>query len=48
MRVFIRPDWAGDFTIKRIRYTAQQIIRNFKTAEQLIAQCKTVADVPCR
>ena len=47
MRVLIRPDWAGDLTMKRIRYTAEQIIRKLKTAEQLIAQGKTVADV-CR
>ena len=38
MRVLIRPDWAGDFTMKRIRHTAEQIIRKLKTAEQLIAQ----------
>ena len=47
MRALIRPDWAGDFTMKRIRHTAEQIIRKLKTAEQLIAQGKTVADV-CR
>ena len=47
MRVLIRPDWAGDLTIKRIRHTAEQIIRKLKTAEQLTAQGKTVADV-CR
>ena len=47
MRVLIRPDWAGDFAMKRIRHTAEQIIRKLKTAEQLIAQGKTVADV-CR
>ena len=47
MRVLIRPDWASDFTMKRIRHTAEQIIRKLKTAEQLIAQGKTVADV-CR
>ena len=45
MRVFIRPDWAGDSTMKRIRHTAEQIIRKLKTAEQLIAHGKTVADV---
>ena len=33
--------------MKRIRHTAEQIIRKHKTAEQLIAQGKTVADV-CR
>ena len=47
MRVLIRPDWAGDFTMKRIRHTAEQITRKLKTAEQLIAQGKTVVDV-CR
>ena len=47
MRVLIRPDWAGDFTMQRIRHTAEQIIRKLKTAEQLIVQGKTVADV-CR
>lgn len=47
MRVLNRPDWAGDFTMKRIRHTPEQIIRKLKTAEQLIAQGKTVADV-CR
>ena len=33
--------------MKRTRHTAEQIIRKLKTAEQLIAQGKTVADV-CR
>ena len=33
--------------MKRIRHTAEQIIRKLKIAEQLIAQGKTVADV-CR
>jgi transposase-like protein len=47
MRVLNRPDWAGDSTMKRIRHTPEQIIRKLKTAEQLIAQGKTVADV-CR
>jgi len=37
MRVLIRPDWAGDLTMKRTRNTAEQIIRNLKAAEQLIA-----------
>ncbi len=45
MRVHIRPGWTGDFTLQRIRHTAEQIIRKLKTAQQLIAQCKTVADV---
>ena len=31
--------------MKRICHTAEQIIRKLKTAEQLIAQGKTVADV---
>jgi putative transposase len=47
MRVFIRPDWAGDSTMKRTRHTPEQIIRKLKTADQLIAQGKTVFDV-CR
>jgi len=33
--------------MKRTRHTPEQIIRQLKTAEQLIAQGKTVADV-CR
>ncbi len=33
--------------MKRIRHTAEQIIRKLITAEQLIAQGKTVADI-CR
>jgi putative transposase len=36
-----------DFTMKRIRYTAEQMIRKLTTAEPLIAQGKTVADVCC-
>jgi len=47
MRVLIRPDLAGDSTMKRTRHTAEQIIRKLKTAEQLIAHGKTVIDV-CR
>ena len=47
MRVLIRPGWAWDFTMKCIRYTAEQIICKLKTAEQLIGQGKTVAGV-CR
>jgi putative transposase len=47
MRVLIRPDWAGDSTMKRTRHTPEQIIRKLKTADQLIPQGKTVADV-CR
>ena len=37
----------GDSTMKRIRHNPEQIIRKLKTAEQLIAQGKTVADI-CR
>ena len=33
--------------MKRIRHTPEQIIRKLKTAEQLIAQGKTVSEV-CR
>ncbi len=33
--------------MKRTRHTAEQITRKLKTAEQLIAQGKTVTDV-CR
>ena len=47
MRDLIRPGWAGDSTKKRTRHTAEQIIRKLKTAEQLIAHGKTVADA-CR
>jgi putative transposase len=47
MRALIRPDWAGDSTMKRTRHTPEQIIRKLKTADQLIAQGKTVSDV-CR
>ena len=47
MRVFSRPNWAGNSNMKRTRHTAEQIIRKLKTAEQLIAQGKTVAEV-CR
>jgi len=45
MRVLIRPDWARDSTMQRTRHTAEQIIRQLKTPEQLIAQGETVADV---
>jgi len=45
MRVLIRPDWAVDSITKRTMHTAEQIIRKLKTAEQLIAQGMTVADV---
>ena len=31
--------------MKRTRHTPEQIIRKLKTAEQLLAQCRTVADV---
>ena len=37
MRALIWPDWAGDSTMKRIRPTAEQLIRKFKTTEQWIA-----------
>jgi len=47
MRVLIRPHWVGDFAMKRTRHTAEHIIRKLKTAEQLIAQVKTVVDVCC-
>jgi len=47
MRVHIRQDWALCSTMKCTKHTAEQIIRKFKTAEQLIAQDNTVADV-CR
>ncbi len=42
MRVLIRPDWPGDLTMQWTRHSAEQIIRKLKTAEQLIAQGKTV------
>ncbi len=45
MTVLSRPDWAGAFTMKRTRHTAEQIIRKLKTAEQLIAQGKTVVEI---
>jgi len=38
-----RPNWAWDSTMKRTRHIAEQIIRKLTTAEQLIAQGKTVA-----
>jgi len=44
MRGLSRPDWVGDSTMKGTRHTAEQIIRKLKTAEQLIARGKTVAD----
>ena len=47
MRVLIRPDWAGDSIMKRTCHTPEQIIRKLKTADHLIVQGKTVADV-CR
>jgi len=47
MKVLIRPDWAGDSTMKRTRHTPEKIIRKLKTAEQLQPQGKTIADV-CR
>jgi len=47
MRVLIRPDQAGDSTMIRTRHTPEQIIRKLKTADHLIVQGKSVADV-CR
>jgi putative transposase len=47
MRVLSRPVWAVDSTIKGTSHAVEQIIRKLKTAEPLIAQGKTVADV-CR
>lgn len=46
MSVLIRPGWSG-VQMKRISHIPEQIIRKPKTAEQLLAQCKSVADV-CR
>ena len=43
MRVLIRPDRARYSGMNRIRHTPEQIIRKLKTADQLIAQGKTVA-----
>ena len=45
MRVLDRPDLAGDLTMKRTIHPAEQIIRNLKTAEKLIAHGKTVVEV---
>ena len=39
--LIIWPDWAGDSTMKRNMHTPEQIIRKFKTAEQLISQGTT-------
>ena len=47
MRVLIRPRSPGTFTSQRVCHTAESIIGKLKTAEQLIAQANTVADV-CR
>jgi len=47
MRVLIQPGWGGDFTMKHTRHTPEQIIRKLKTADQLLAQGKIVADA-CR
>lgn len=33
---------AGDSTVKRTRYTPEQIIRKLKTADQLVAQSKFI------
>ncbi len=45
MRVLIRSAWAQDSTMKRTRQTPVQIIRKFKTSEQLIAKVKTIVNV---
>jgi putative transposase len=47
MKVLMRPGCSVDSTMKRTVHIAEQIIRELKTAEQLIAQCKPVADL-CR
>jgi putative transposase len=47
MRVLSQSDWAGDSTMKRTRHQAEQIIRKLNTAEPLIDQANTVADL-CR
>lgn len=47
MSVLSRPAWAGDWSMKRIRDTAEQLICKLKTAEQLIAQGKSVSE-DCR
>ncbi len=47
MRVFTRPDWAGDFSMKGTRHTEKQILRKPKTAEPLIEHGKAVVEV-CR
>jgi len=44
MRVLIRPEWAGDSSLKQTRHTPEQIILKLKTAEQLLAQGKTITD----
>jgi hypothetical protein len=38
MRLFIRPEWAGDSTMKETRRTPEQIIRKLKMVDRLIAQ----------
>ena len=42
-----RPDLARRSPIKRIRHNPEQIIRKLRSAEQLLNQGQTVADV-CR
>jgi putative transposase len=44
MSALIRPGWAGDFTKKRTRHTAEPIIHKPNTAAQLIGVGKTVAE----
>jgi hypothetical protein len=47
MRVLNRPDWVGDFTMKRTGHTTEQITRKLNTAKQLTVQGKIVVEV-CR
>ena len=47
MRVPSQPEWAEDFNMDRKGTHNGAVIRKLKTAEQLIAQCKTVVEV-CR
>jgi hypothetical protein len=44
-RILGRPGGAGASTMNRTHHQPEQIIRKLKTAEHLIAQGKTVADV---
>jgi hypothetical protein len=45
MRVFIRPDWDVDSTMKCTRLIPEQIIHKLKMADQLIFQDNTATDV---